>query len=653
MTARRTAQPAIPPSPARLPARTPLPAGPVACLLMLLSLMLACGRALARDTGTDPAVVVDRFIQHYVVEPDGSYQFSVDHAETIVQPRALRTHGQYTISYKRTLDEVLSLDAWTQKPDGRRVPVQPGQVQDRQETPGAAPMLQDMLVKVVAFPEAAVGDQLVVRYVVRRKKALFPGHFEDLSSPPFYLNKNFLLIYDMPASMPLYADAVGFLPLPGESPSGRRRYQWRYVNGDNARLEAGSVSYLDYGKRLAVSTFPDYAALARAFRAAAAGKATPSPAVSVLAHRLTAGLPDARARALALSDWVRHNIRYVGASLGTTVGAGGVSPHPAAAVLANRYGDCKDQAVLLEALLAAAGIDSTGALVNSGNAYRLPDAPTLGVFNHMITWVPALDLYLDPSAETVGAGYLSAGILGKPVLLLKTGTFAMTPILQPERKRSTTWFDIGRDGRSSFRLGKLAAGAMAEPYRTAWRGSRQAEREQFAQRMLQGLGRKSRGAFDAGPADAAGASDGDEVRMSFSGTSEGFLALPGPSAVATTYDFWSGLGEAVFKLGQESERRQDFVCPAIDHEDETGFRFPKGVRILALPRAVSLMDGGIFYRASYARRGNDVVVRRRLTFRHGRATCTPGDFRAMRPALERIRRDLRSRIVVAGRQVDN
>ena len=617
-------------------------------LLVLLALVFVGVPARARDSGTDPAVVIDRYIQHYVVEPDGSYRLSVDLAKTILQQRALRAHGQATISYNRTLDEVLSLEAWTIKPDGRRVPVQPGQVQDQQEAAsatGEAPMFHDTRLKVVVFPEAAVGDQLAVRYVLRRKAALLPGHFEDLSSAPFYLNRNYLLIYDMPASMPLHADAVGFVPVPGASPPGRRRYQWRYVNGDNERLEAGSVSYLDYGKRLAVSTFPDYAAFARAFRsgaARAAGKAQPSAAITALARQLTAGLPDARARALALSDWVRHNIRYVG----VYVGPGGVVPHPAATVLGNRYGDCKDHAGLLEALLAAVGIDSTGALVNNGNAYRLPDAPTLGVFNHMITWVPSLGLYLDPTAETVSAGYLPAGILGKPVLLLKTGTFAMTPILQPERNRTTTWFDIRRDGQSRFRLGKTANGAMAEPWRTAMNDSRQAERDAFAQRMLQGLGRKSRGVFDAVPGDGAGG--GDEVRLSFSGTSDGFLDLPGPSGLATTYDLWGGLGEAVFKLGEESERRQDFVCPAIDIEDETGFRFPKGVRILAMPRPMQLMDGGISYRASYARRGSEVVVRRRLTFRHGRATCTPADFRAMQPALERIIRDMRSQIVVAG-----
>lgn len=616
-------------------------------LRLPLCCLFASGPALARDTGTDPALVIDRHIQHYTVETDGSYRLNVDLAKTIVQQRALRGHGQYAIGYNRTLDDILALEAWTQKPDGRRVPVQPGQVLDQQEAAtgaGEAPMFEDTRLKVVVFPEVAVGDQLVLRYTLRRKAGLFPGNFEDLSSAPFYASKNTLLIYDMPSTMPLYADAAGFVPVPGENPPGRRRYQWRYLNGDNERLEAGAVSYLDYGKRLAVSTFADYAAFAGAFRALAAnasnaaGRTPPAPAIAALARQLTAGLPDTRARALALSNWVRDNIRYVG----VYVGPGGVVQHPASTVLENRYGDCKDHAGLLEALLAAAGIESTGALVNSGNAYRLPETPTLGVFNHMITYVPSLDLYLDSTAEAVGAGYLPPALLGKPVLLLRTGTFAMTPILQPERKRSTAWFDIRRDGRSSFKLSKTAVGAVAEPYRSALRDARQAEREAFAQRMLQGLGRKSRGVFDA----SSGKGSADEVRLSFSGTSEGFLELPGPSALATSYDAWGGLAEAVSSLGQESERRQDFVCPAIDHEDETGFRFPKGVRILALPKPLKLMDGGIYYHASYARRGSAVVVKRRLSFRHGSATCTPADYRAMQPALERIQRDLRSQIVV-------
>jgi hypothetical protein len=634
------------------------------CAMLLLGILFACGQAvaygIAQDSGTDPAVVIDRYIQHYVVEPSGAYLVTVDTAKTIVEARAVQDHGQYYISYNKTLDEVVALDAYTLKPDGRRVPLRPDQVKDQQEAASTdAPMFQDTRLKIVVFSEVAVGDQLVVKYAIRRATPLFPGHFEDLSSSPFYLNKNFVLVYDMPASMPLHADAVGFAPLPLSPhdvvPAGHKRYQWRYLGGDNQRLEADSVSYLDYGRRLAVSTFADYADFARAFRnnsgnnpgtnAAAGVNAVPSPAIATLARQLTAGLPDAHARALALSDWVRRNIRYVG----VYIGPGGVVAHPAATVLDNRYGDCKDHAALLEAMLAAVGIESTGALVNSGNAYQLPETPTLGVFNHMITYVPSLGLYLDPTAESMMAGYLPASILGKPALLLASGTFAMTPILQPERSRTTTWFDIGRDGRSRFKVSKTASGASAEPWRKTVRETRLADREQFVRRMLQGLGQKGQGVFDAGTVDHPGKTGGDEYRVSVSGSSDHFLDLPGPSALATTYDFWGGLGEAVFTLGQEKERRQAFVCPAVDAEDETGFRLPKGVRVLALPKTTNLMDGGIYYRSTYARQGSAIVVRRRFTFRHGRATCTPDDYRAMQPALERIMRDLRSQVVVSGR----
>lgn len=609
--------------------------------LLLVSLSAFCALAAAHDTGTDPSLVVDKYIQHYVVEKDGSYTVTVDNAKTIVQQRAVQAHSQYYISYNRTLDEVLSVEGYTQKPDGRRFKVEPSDIHDQQESASAdAPMFQDTRVKVVVFPHVAPGDQLVVRYVIHRHTPLFPGQFEDLSSSEFYRNPQFELIYDVPDSMPLYADAAGFLPLPAEDPPGRRRYRWHYVAGDNARIESNSVSYFDYGKRLAVSTFRDYAAFARAFTQRSLDKAAGEPPIADLAHRIADKLPDQRAKALALSDWVRDNIRYVG----VYVGPGGVVPHAAGTVLQNRYGDCKDHAVLLEALLAAVGIDSTGVLINSGNAYRLPRTPTLGIFNHMITYVPALDLYLDPTAQSTSAGYLPASDLGKPVLLLKEGRLASTPARQLSRNRTVTWFDVLPDGRSRFKVSKTTAGAIAEPYRQAVRDTRQADREQFVARMLQGLGQTGTGVFDPGQTDGRS----DEYSMAFSGTSENFVSLPGPTALATTYSFWGGLGETVFELAQEKDRRQDFVCPPVNAEDELGYSFPKSVRIVAMPRNLAIKDGNLSYQAQYTRKGNTVLVKRRLDFQHEGMVCGAGEFERMRVTLERMMRDLRSQIIVQG-----
>lgn len=606
---------------------------------LFICLLLAAGAAAGMDTGTDPSVVIERHLRHYVVEASGAYRLTVDETRLLVEPRAVQAQGQYAIAYNRTLDDVEAVDAYTQKPDGRRVVVLPADIQDQADAASLdAPMFQDTRVRTVIFPEVAVGDRLVVHYVLKRHTPLFPGQFEDLASAPFFAHRSYALVYDMPESLPLHADAVGFALVPAESPPGRRRYQWRYMDGDNARIEADAVSYLDYGRRLAVSTFAGYPAFAAAFRAAGAGKALPSPAIAALARQLTAGLPDTRARVLALSDWIRTNIRYVG----VYVGPGGVVPHAASSVLDKRYGDCKDHAVLLQAMLAALGIDATPALVNGANAYRLPDAPTLGVFNHMIVYVPALGLFVDPTAESTLAGYLPPALLDKPVLLLASGSFAMTPVLQPQRVRTAATVDIGRDGRASFKVERTLSGAIAEPFRKAVRDARLAERAQFVERMFDGMGQRGHGVFDAGLVDGGG----DDYSMAVTGVGDGLANVSGPGALATTYGNWSVVDDAVASLGRERERHQDFVCAAVDAEDETVFRLPPGTRILALPAALRLMNGGLYYEASYARKGAVVTVRRRFTFRHGRATCTPDDYRAMRPTLDRIARDLRSQVIV-------
>jgi hypothetical protein len=296
-------------------------------------------------TGIDASVIVERHVRHYVVEPDGTYQLTVDDVRTIAGPRALQDQGRLIIPYDKALDELPTVDAYTQKPGGRRIPVP-----------------QDRHTGTVVFPDAAIGDQLVVHYVIRRRVPPLPGRFEDVAVMPAHFHRNTTLIYDMPATLPLHADAIGFVPIPVDGPPGRRRYQWRYVNGSETRIEAGAVSVFDDGNRLAVSTVADYPALAAAVRDALPGKPLPSPAIAALAHQLTATLPDTRARVLVLSDWVRKNVRH---------------------------GDAKDHATQLQAMLAAIGIDSTPALVNGGNAYRLPDAPVLAVLDHMILYVPS------------------------------------------------------------------------------------------------------------------------------------------------------------------------------------------------------------------------------------------------------------------------
>jgi transglutaminase-like putative cysteine protease len=586
-------------------------------MLMIVALLAPFGHARA-GTGIDASVIVERHVRHYVVEPDGTYRLTVDDVRTIAGP-PLPGQGRYAIRYHRALDELVAVEAYTQKSGGRRIAA----------APDATPAPQDASTRTIVFPDAAPGDRLVVHYVIRRRTPPLPGQFEDVAVLPPLFHRQAALIYDMPATLPLHADAVGFVPVPADSPPGRRRYQWRYVNDAGGRREAGAVSALDDGHRLAVSTIAGYPALAAAVRETTAGKALPTPAIAALAHRLTDDLPDTRARVLALSEWVRKNIRHVDAGAGA-------APHPAATVFDTRHGDGKDHAVLLQALLGAVGIDSTPALVNGANAYRLPDVPVLAVLDHVILYVPGLDLFLDPVAAFVQAGYLPPALLGKPVLLLRNGTFAMTPVLQPQKVRAVATVDVAPDGRVSFSVDRTMSGALAEPMRALVRDVAPSDREPAARPNLRDVKLDAR---DDGTSTVSGVIDVGLLRTG--------------RTLATAHRAWSAVDAAVAGLTQERDRRHDFVCPAIDAEDDIRLRLPVGLRAASLPAPVSVITGGMFYRAAYARDGESITITRRLTFRHGRATCTPTDARAMQAALDRIRRDLRSRVAVTTDAADN
>lgn len=391
------------------------------------------------------------------------------------------------------------------------------------------------------------------------------------------------------------------------------------------------------GLELAYASYPE---LAAAVRQRMDGKAASSPALGALARELTAGRPDPRARALLLADWVRTRIRHVPAR----VRFDGPAPRPATAVLAQRSGNGEEIVVLLQALLAESGIDCTAALVRRGDIDTLPEVAMPAAFDHLLVYLPGLGLYLDPAAETIAAGYLPPSLLGKPVLLA-SGGFAMTPMTQPQSVSIRTTVDIRRDGNGSITLDRTYAGALAEPFRKAVRDAPPALREQFVRRMLPGLAPQGSNALAPRTLDVGE----DAFRVSLSGLGAHVLALPGSRALATSQPYLSTVADAMAGMPWDSGGSRSVACPAVDATDETRYQLPRQVRILALPAPVSVTRGGVFYRAAYERQGNTVLVKRRLTFRNGRPTCTPAEVRAMRPALERVAHDLRSRVAITMR----
>jgi hypothetical protein len=408
------------------------------CVVLSLLLWLPGICPARANDGPAPFVVIERRHLHYTVEADGAYVLTVEDVRLVEKPEASGGHLRDAIPYDAAVEDLVSVEAFVQTSDGRRIPARTGLAEG---VPGTAFVSGDPRRRTIAFPDAAAGDRLVVRYAVRCTRPQFADHFAQLVGAPPHRARDMQVVFDLPAGMPLNADAAGFLPMQVDATSGRRRVAWRYADGPPAPREADAVSPLDDGPRLAVSTFADHAAFAAAVRLAMADAkpaATATADAVAQARQLTAKQPDAHARASALAAWVGRHVQATGAPQSALHSAG-----------------------MLATMLEAAGIASTPALVNKGNAYKLTDTPAPDLFNHLLTWVPALDLYLDPLAPD--AGTLPADVLGKPVLLLGTGAFAMTPLLQPHRVVSAQTLDAAQEARSA--VGAAVAAMTREPVR--------------------------------------------------------------------------------------------------------------------------------------------------------------------------------------------
>jgi uncharacterized protein DUF3857/transglutaminase superfamily protein len=120
------------------------------------------------------------------------------------------------------------------------------------------------------------------------------------------------------------------------------------------------------------------------YAALAADRRLASPEIKQKVLDLTAGSKDTLSKLQALTGFMQKEIRYVAIE----IGIGGFQPHSADSVFANRYGDCKDKATLLAAMLHEIGIESFYVLVNTNRGVIAPDYPPGLNFNHEILAIP-------------------------------------------------------------------------------------------------------------------------------------------------------------------------------------------------------------------------------------------------------------------------
>jgi transglutaminase-like putative cysteine protease len=203
-----------------------------------------------------------------------------------------------------------------------------------------------------------------------------------------------------------------------------RGREWRWSAADVPAFPdpSADVPVLRFAVPPRGSAAPGWQATGDAYLDLLAPAWVAGPAVRAAARSLPG--PDPASLADAAFRLVQSRVRY----LADEERMHAYVPRPPERVLGQGYGDCKEMANLMRALLAARGVEARLALVSAADGPGPdPAYPSLAGFDHMILAVDAGDgarRWYDPTVAGAGPSASRLGLLGRPALVLSPGASA-------------------------------------------------------------------------------------------------------------------------------------------------------------------------------------------------------------------------------------
>lgn len=605
--------------------------------------MMALGSAAQAEY--KPAFTTVQKLTHFHVYFNGSTSQTMESAIRIETELGVRLHSERGIYYNSTYETVDVIEAYTLQPDGIKVHLEADKIRTQDESADGSKVLTDEKVKLMIYPKVQVGSVLYYKIKSHQHTPNFPNHFAwSETYSPFYGHENVeIVITHDPAIALRFAhrgmQGGGEALQPSDIPGSiRHRYTYRQTNF--VPTESGVVALDDFAPQFSVSSFKNYAEVAQAYQSRAKPKTEMTPAIEALARSLTHTDQTTEQKSRRLYNWVSKNIRY----LGVYVGAGGYVPHSAQSILDNRYGDCKDHVVLLEALLRAVGIESSPVLINAGNSHRLPDLATPYAFNHVITFIPELNLYLDTTAEFAPFGMLPEAVMQQPALITATGNVSETPAVNSHHQYSETHtrFDLQNDGSIIGTSVTQTFGHLQVRSRATQSRQKDKDPNAVVNLLLNRYLESGSGKMTV--------PDPKDLDAPWVITSSFVLApminLPGPSALVIPVGLAPGNIKGISMAPANLNRKFPETCITTRLVEHATLVIPRGITIRAIPQNVNFKLGEVHYSAHYKRISNSVNVRRELYVQRTKRFCQPNNEKEWQALTDVMKRDLRGQVLL-------
>ena len=359
----------------------------------------------------------------------------------------------------------------------------------------------------------------------------------------------------------------------------------------------------------------------------------------------------------AIAQYVQR-IQYI--SIQTGIGrGGGYRPHPSNEVFAKSYGDCKDKANLMRAMLKVVGITAIPVSIYSGDPNYVRAAwPSPQQFNHCIIAVKVSDqtqastiithptlgrlLIFDPTDEQTPIGDLPFHLQGSLALIdAKSETdLVRMPVTPPEMNQleRIATLELREDGAIAGQIQENANGQTAVVFRSEFRRLSKPEYTGMIERWLT-TGATSARLNKMEPADNS-AEGRFTLNVEFNAQNygqlmQGRLMVFKPAVVSRR----EGLALTA------TTRKHPVVLRANAYSETVKVNLPAGFTVDEVPDAVKIETPFGSYVTSYEVSNNQLIFKRKLS-QHA-MTIAPADYETVRKFFESIRAAENAPVVLA------
>jgi transglutaminase-like putative cysteine protease/thioredoxin-like negative regulator of GroEL len=596
---------------------------------------------LAKDAFANPPAAADTALADIRVQEllaSGLDRVHVQQLYLVGSDSALDSHRVSRIRYSPSTEELRVIHARAWKPNGLVLDAQ--DVGDREYADTPVSMYYDMRLHQLRFAGLEKGDVVELEYSLapKRRSSPYNGYFGELvlfaGRGPEQL-KRYVLI--APAAQRIFVHAEKIAPASISAREGSQVFLWESRSVPALPREPRSPGVTEISPYVHVSTMGDWKQLGSWYADLVRPQFALDQSLQDELSRLTSGLHTDKEKISAIQEFVLRSTHYVALEFGIY----SYKPYPVTQIYARRFGDCKDKASLMIALLRAAGIEAEIALVRTRSLGDVAAEPaSIAVFNHAIVYVPKYGLWLDGTAEYAGRELPleDQGALSLTVSLNGAAQIRHIPMSRAADNytRHVIHGELSAQGMIQFSGSTTTRGEDAPGLRHDL-----AVREQ----QLDMFRRELAEVFPSVQVDSVAVHGAEVLSSSVNVEFQGALNSPQYKRVVSLSSSWMPRSY-VAALAASSTRTQDLVLPSPwTTEEEIHIALPEGAEVTSLPRDQNITGAFGSLRLHYKKSAGEVIVQSHVEFEKARVSAQ--DYPAFRQFCAQAERSFRNEITLS------